>query len=639
MMMPQQAALRALRSGGRGPNGERTKVQRGTLKRAMGLARPYRWMLAGFLALVLGGALAGAAIPFIFRAVIDRGIGPRPPYTAHPGLILALAGLLAGLAVVTAALSLWQRYLSARVGEGLIYELRTRLFTHAQTMPLAFFTQSQTGALVSRIESDVLGAQQAFTTVLSNVVGSGLTVLITLGAMMALSWQITLLCLAVLPVLAVLARLVGRSLQRITRESYNLNAGMSTMVTERFNASGAMLVKLFGSPAAEEGTFADKAGRVRDIGVKSALVTQGFLASLTLVASLATALVYGMGGRMAAAGVLSVGTIVALSSYLNRLFAPLTLLSSAPVTVMNALVSFERIFEVLDLPGQPDGDIAGDDLPEALLGGAPLTVEMRDVGFRYPSPRESSLASLAPNAPLGAESAEPVLRGVSFKVEPGQMAALVGPSGAGKTTICSLIPRLYDVTEGVVMVGGCDVTRLPLSVLRGSIGMVTQDPHLYHDTVRANLLYGRPEAAEEELWAVLEAAQLADVVGALPERLDTVVGDRGYRLSGGEKQRLAIARVLLKEPAVILLDEATSHLDSESELAVQRALETMLSGRTSLVIAHRLSTVLEADVILVVEHGRIVERGRHDELVSAGGLYAELYRTQFQRQDAALGAD
>ncbi len=626
-MMPEHAAWRAMRAAARDPSVTGASLKPGTTRRALALAGRYRGKLTMFLILVLANALAGAATPLLYRAVIDDGIGSSPPRSAHPGVIMVLAIALAALAVIGAGLALAQRYISARVGEGIIYDLRTKVFAHVQAMPLAFFTQSKTGALVSRLDNDVLGAQQAFTSVLSNVVGSGLTVVITLAAMLFLSWEITLLCLLLLPQLLFSSRLVGHRLQRITRESYNLNAAMTIMTTERFDAAGALLAKLFGRPSEEAATFEQRAGRVRDIGVTSALYSQGFLVSLTLVASLAAALVYGLGGHMAALGILSVGTMVALASYLNRLFAPLTALSNAPVTVMSALVSFERVFEVLDLPPQAVDRPGARPLPRGPSAGA-LSVEFEHVSFAYPSPSEVSLASLTPGSTLESGPRREVLHDVSFIVEPGQTVALVGPSGAGKTTISHLVPRLYDVDGGAVRVGGTDVRDITLESLRSAVGMVTQDPHLFHDTIRANLLYARPEASDEEIWSVLGAAQLGEMAANLPEGLDTVVGDRGYRLSGGEKQRVAIARVLLKAPAVVLLDEATSHLDSESEQAVQRALSSVLVGRTALVIAHRLSTVLAADEILVVSGGRIVERGRHDELVALDGLYAELYRTQ-----------
>jgi ATP-binding cassette subfamily B protein len=531
------------------------------------------------------------------------------------------------VAVIDAGFALAMGWLSSRIGEGLIYDLRTSVFAHVQRMSLAFFTRTQTGALITRLNNDVLGAQQAFTGTLANVVGNVIGVLTTLVAMLFLSWQITLLSLVLLPVFLVPARLLGTKLQELTRESYALNAQMNTTMTERFNVAGALLVKLFGRPAVEDTAFRERAGRVRDIGVVSAMYGRVFFVALTLVASLATALVYGVGGTLAAKGEFSVGTLIALASYLTRLYGPLTALSNVRVDVMTALVSFERVFEVLDL------EPAVADRPSAVdLPRGPTSVELRGVSFRYPAASEVSLASLESVAVLDTTVPKQVLHDVSFVASPGSLVALVGPSGAGKTTITQLVTRMYDVQSGAVLVGEHDVRDLTLQSLRDSVGVVTQDAHLFHDSIRANLEYARPEATEDEIWSALEGAQIADLVRSLDDGLDTVVGDRGYRLSGGEKQRIAIARVLLKAPSVVVLDEATAHLDSESEAAVQRALATALEGRTSLVIAHRLSTVRDADQILVLADGRVVERGLHDELLAAGGLYAELYRTQFAPQ-------
>ena len=502
-------------------------------------------------------------------------------------------------------------------------------------MPIAFFTRTQTGALITRLNNDVLGAQQAFTGTLSNVVSNVIGVVLTLIAMFVLSWQITLLSLVLLPLFVIPARIVGAKLQELTRESYALNATMNTTMTERFNVSGALLVKLFGRPEREEQAFRDKAGRVRDIGITSAMYGRIFFVSLTTVAALATALVYGVGGTFAAQGTLQVGTVVALSAYLTRLYGPLTALSNVRVDVMTALVSFERVFEVLDLEPM----VADRPGAVALPPGTP-SVELRDVVFGYPTAGEVSLASLESVAVLDKSVPAQVLHGVSFRAEPGELVALVGPSGAGKTTISQLVTRMYDVRGGSVRIGEHDVREVTLQSLRDTVGVVTQDAHMFHDTIRANLLYARPDAGDEQLWQALESAQVGPLVRALPDGLDTVVGDRGYRLSGGEKQRMAIARLLLKAPGVVVLDEATAHLDSESEAAVQQALRTALSGRTSIVIAHRLSTVREADQILVLEAGRVAEHGRHDELLARGGLYAELYRTQFARQaddDEQLG--
>ncbi|HEU5033577.1 MAG TPA: ABC transporter ATP-binding protein, partial [Mycobacteriales bacterium] len=533
-------------------------------------------------------------------------------------------------AVVAALVNLANRWFSAQIGEGLIYDMRSSVFTHIQRMPLAFFTRTQTGALISRINNDVLGAQQAFTGTLSNVVSNVISVTLVLVAMLFLSWQITLLALAMIPLFIIPARLMSKRLQRLTREAYALNAEMSTQMTERFNVAGALLVKLFGRPEDEDRMFRGKARRVADIGVQQAMYARVLFVCFTLVASLGTALVYGMGGYQAATDPKMIGTVVALAAYLNRLYGPITALSNVQVDVMTALVSFDRVFEVLDLPPMIDEKPDAVALPRRL--GPEATIEFDHVGFRYPTAAEVSLASLESVAVLDNAPERQVLHDLSFRAEPGQLVALVGPSGAGKTTISQLVTRMYDVQSGAVRVGGHDVRDVTLQSLVGAVGVVTQDAHMFHETIRDNLAYARPDATEDELWAALDAANIGELVRSLPDGLDTLVGDRGYRMSGGEKQRLAIARLLLKAPSIVVLDEATAHLDSESEVAVQRALKTALVGRTSLVIAHRLSTVREADQILVIDDGRIVERGTHDELVAAGGLYAELYRTQFAGQ-------
>jgi ATP-binding cassette subfamily B protein len=614
-----------MRSFRRDDSVKRHRLAPGTVRRMAGFARPYRRMLAGFLALVVVDAAIGTANPLIFREIINGGIVHH-----NSRLVVGLALLVAALAVVDAGLSLAQRLVSSRVGEGLIFDLRSRVFGHVQRMPLAFFTRTQTGALVSRLNNDVLGAQQAFTDTLSSVVSNLITVTIVLITMLLLNWQITLVALTLLPVFVLPARWVGRRLQSITRESYGLNAQMNTTMTERFNVSGALLVKLFGRQEEERRGFEAKAARVRDIGITQAMYSRVFMTSLLLVASLATALVYGWGGLLSVNGALDVGTVVALTAYLNRLYGPLTALSNVNVDVMTALVSFERVFEVLDLPPMID------ERPDAVaIPRGAGRIEFDHVNFAYPSAEEVSLASLESVAVLDQTPSTPVLFDVDFTVEPGQMVALVGPSGAGKTTISHLVPRLYDVRSGAVRLNGVDVRDATLESLGATVGVVTQDAHLFHETIRSNLMLARPEATEEELRDALRGAQILRFVDSLPAGLDTVVGDRGYRLSGGEKQRIAIARVLLKAPDIVVLDEATAHLDSESELAVQHALRTALAGRTSLVIAHRLSTVREADMILVVDGGRIVERGRHDQLMAAGGLYSELYRTQFESQAVA----
>jgi ATP-binding cassette subfamily B protein len=594
-------------------------LRKGTARRILAFALPYRWLLLLFLVVVICDALIGVATPVLAGRVVNQ-------ITSHGSVhtVAWIATLIAVLAVVDAGLSLAQRWYSARIGEGLIFDLRTSVFDHVQTMPLAFFTRTQTGALVSRLNSDVLGAQQAFTSTLSGLVSNVVSLLLTATVMFTLSWQITLLALILLPVFVLPARRIGTQLQTITREAYQLNASMNATMTERFNVAGALLVKLFGKAPVESASFRSRAGRVRDIGVRSAMYGRVLFAALTLVAALAQALVYGLGGYYALTGRLSTGTVVTLALLLSRLYGPLTALSNARVDVMSALVSFDRVFEVLDLPPL----IA--DAPDAVpLGHAPASIEFSDVWFGYPSASEVSLASLEDVAVLDSGTGADVLRGISFTAEAGQLIALVGPSGAGKTTISQLVPRIYDVRSGAVRVRGQDVRSVTQQSLRDAIGVVSQDAHLFHDTIAANLRYARPDATEEELWQALAAADIADKVAELPDRLDTVVGDRGYRLSGGEKQRIAIARLLLKAPPIVILDEATAHLDSESELQVQNALAVALRGRTSLVIAHRLSTIRAADRVLVIDEGRLVQSGTHSELLQAGGLYAELYRTQF----------
>jgi ATP-binding cassette subfamily B protein len=606
----------------------RAQLPPGTFKRILRFAASYKRLVFFLLGLLIVSSVLGAIVPLLFRDLINKGIRGN-----DARIVVILAAVAAAIAVVNAALSLAERWFSARIGEGLIYDMRSKVFAHVQRMPLAFFTRTQTGALISRLNNDVIGAQQAFTSTLSNVVGNLFSVSVTLVFMFLLSWQITLVALALLPLFVLPARAMGRRLQAISRESYNLDAAMNATMTERFNVSGAMLAKLFGRPGDDDREFSGRAGRVRDIGVTQAMYSRVFFAALMLVASLATALVYGWGGYQAVTGALDVGTVVALSLYLTRLYGPLTSLSNANVDVMTALVSFDRVFEVLDLPSAiADADGAAE-LPRDLDGQASLAFEAVD--FRYPTPAETSLASLESVAVLDATPERQVLHGVSFHAEPGEMIAVVGPSGAGKTTISQLVTRMYDVQGGAVRIGGHDVRDVTLQSLRDAVGVVTQDAHLFHDTVRANLAYAAPNATEHAMWAAVDGAQIGGLIRSLPDGLDTLVGDRGYRLSGGEKQRLAIARVLLKEPAIVVLDEATAHLDSESEIAVQRALKTALAGRTSLVIAHRLSTVREADSILVVDDGRVVERGSHDELVAAGGLYAELHATQVDRQTEA----
>jgi ATP-binding cassette, subfamily B, bacterial len=605
-------------------------VTPGTWRRMLTFVLPYRRILSVFLVLIVLDALYSVVNPLIFREIINNGI------LAHDtGVVIKYAIVLAVLSVFSAGLSIGQRWVSARVGESLIYDLRTKVFGHVQRMPLAFFTRTQTGALISRLNNDVLGAQQAFTDTLSSVVSNLMTVVLVVTTMMILSWQITLVALVILPVFVFPAKRMGRKLAGITRESYELNASMNATMTERFNVAGALLVKLFGRPGEELGGFAGRAARVRDIGIKQALYARIFFVALLLTASIATALVYGWGGVLAIEGVLNVGTVVALTSYLNRLYAPLIGLSNVQLDIMTALVSFDRVFEVLDLTPMIDEKPGARPIP-----AGPATVEFEHVEFSYPRAEEVSLASLESVAVLDSLPARDVLHDVSFTARPGQLVALVGPSGAGKTTISYLVSRLYDIRGGAVRINGVDVRDATLGSITATVGTVTQDAHLFHDTIRANLTYAKPGATDRELVDALAGAQILHLVESLPQGLDTVVGERGYRLSGGEKQRLAIARLMLKAPSVVVLDEATAHLDSESEAAVQRALDTALAGRTSLVIAHRLSTVRSADLILVVEDGRIAERGTHDALLAAGGLYTDLYRTQFRHQaDPLLPGD
>ncbi|PDP88101.1 ABC transporter [Glycomyces fuscus] len=595
------------------------------LRRIASFARPHTRHLAWFVVLSVATAVLTVASPILAGRVVNTitGGGPLEP-------VLFLAGLIAAVAVLEASLGLVVRWLSSRVGEGLILDLRTTVYDHVQRMPVAFFTRTRTGALVSRLNNDVIGAQRAFSDVLSGVVSNLVTLVLALGVMLALSWQITLLALVLLPLFVVPARRMGARLARIERERTVHNAAMGTQMTERFSAPGATLVKLFGRPEDESAEFARRAGRVRDIGVRTAMVQEVFFTALTLVSALALALVYGLGGFYALSGSLDAGTVVSMGMLLTRLYAPLTSLASARVEVMSALVSFSRVFEILDLrPLVEEGEGARE------VPAGPVSVEFDDVSFAYPSADKVSLASLEDVATLDTSEQREVLHGVSFRIEPGQTVALVGSSGAGKSTIAQLTPRLYDVDSGAVRLAGVDVRDLTFASVRATLGMVTQDGHLFHETVRANLSLARPGATEEELWDALRRARLDELVASLPDGLDTVVGERGYRFSGGERQRLTIARLLVAGPEVVILDEATSALDSTSEAAVQAALAEALEGRTALVIAHRLSTVRAADAILVVEAGRIVERGTHTELLARGGRYAELYRTQFAADDSA----
>ncbi|TDD89926.1 ABC transporter ATP-binding protein [Actinomadura darangshiensis] len=614
----------------------RQKLPPGTVGRIAGYARPYIRELVLFLALNSLSALIVVANPLLLKGIIDRGIVP-----GRQSLVIWFAAAVAGLALVEAVLGLVQRWYSARIGEGLIYDLRSQVFAHVQRQPVAFFMRAQTGSLVSRLNNDVIGAQRALTTTLSSVVSNVISLVLVLVTMLVLSWQVTLIALLLLPIFILPAKWVGKRLQRVSREQMVLDAEMGSLMTERFNVAGAMLAKLYGRPAEEEDNFSRRAARVRDIGVIAAMYGRVFFTALTLVAALATAMVYGVGGYLVVDGTLQLGTLVALATLLTRMYGPLTALSNVHVDVMTALVSFDRVFEVLDLKPlirdrdgaralaearQPSGNGSGPSLTKA------PAIEFDHVRFAYPAADEVSLASLESIARIDASPSKEVLFDVDFTARPGQLVALVGPSGAGKSTITHLVSRLYDASGGAVRIGGADVRDVTLESLRAEIGVVSQDAHLFHDSIRENMRYARPDAADEEILAALDAAQIGGLVAAMPEGLDTVVGDRGYRLSGGEKQRLAIARLLLKAPSVVVLDEATAHLDSESEAAVQRALRTALAGRTSLVIAHRLSTIREADQILVIDDGRVAERGRHEELLLEGGLYAELYRTQFAQQ-------
>ncbi|MGK2319355.1 ABC transporter ATP-binding protein [Gordonia rhizosphera] len=613
MSAPQARSLR----------GER----RATLRRILGFARPHRLRIAAFLALSVLTALLTVVTPLLAGRVVNL-------ITAggDGGQIVGIAVLIAAIALVEAGAGIATRWFSANIGEGLILDLRRAVFDHVQKMPVAFFTRTRTGALVSRLNNDVIGAQRAFSDTLSGVVSNAVTLALTLGVMFAISWQITLLALILLPIFVLPARRMGRRMAALSREAAEHNARMSTQMTERFSAPGATLVKLFGRPDMESAEFAARADRVRDIGVRRAMVQTWFMTALTLVSALALALVYGLGGWLAVGGHLSAGAVVSLALLLTRMYAPLTALANARVEIMSALVSFERVFEVLDL-----APLIADRLDARPVPAGPVSVRFDDVSFAYPSADKVSLASLEEVAQLDNRGGSTVLHHIDLDVEPGTMTALVGSSGAGKSTIASLATRLYDVEEGAIRLNGVDLRDLQSASVHRTVGLVTQDGHLFHDTVRANLLLADPSADEDRIWDALRRARLDELVASLPDGLDTVVGERGYRLSGGERQRLTIARLLLAHPAVVILDEATAHLDSTSEAAVQEALAEALEGRTSIVIAHRLSTIRAADQIAVLEQGRIVERGDHTTLLARGGRYAELYRTQFAddtRRDA-----
>ena len=600
------------------PSVKETKLKPGTVKRILSYAKKYRSYLIFFLATVVVDAFLIVSTPLLLRKLIDDGVVPK-----NAELVTTLALIVGALALVDALMNLIGRWFSARIGEGLIYDLRSEVFAHVQRQSIAFFTRTQTGALISRINSDVMGAQQAFTATLSGVISNVISLFLVTIAMLFLSWQITLFSLALLPLFLLPTKWVGRKIQSLTRDSFELNAQMSSTMTERFNVSGALLVALYGKHASEKEYFRSRARRVADIGIQLALLNRLFFISLTSVAAIATAFAYGIGGHLAINGSITVGSMIAITALLARLYGPLTALSNIRIDVMTALVSFERVFEVLDLApmvtSKPDAKSLTTAMPR---------VEFKDVTFRYPKADEISLASLESAAKLETVDSGEILKGISFTAEPGTLTALVGPSGAGKTTIGALIPRLYDVTGGSIEIDGLDIRDVELESLRDCIGVVMQDAHLFHETIAENLRYAKEDATIEEMEAACRSAQIWTLIDSLPQGLETMVGERGHRLSGGEKQRLAIARLLLKSPAVVILDEATAHLDSENESLVQDALKQALKGRTSIVIAHRLSTVMEADQILVINNGIVAERGRHEELISKGGLYSELFARQ-----------
>lgn len=624
MVTMQQSAMRSMMRAESGEVSlERAVFTRENFRRIWIFARPHSTLIAVFLVLSVIGAVLAVATPLLAGRVVTAIVD-----NSAFRIVLLLALAIAAIGIVEAVSAVATRLWSARIGENLTLDLRRAVFDHVQTMPVAFFTRTRTGALVSRLNNDVIGAQRAFSDTLSGVVSNAVQLALTLVVMAGLNWQLTVLSVLLLPIFLIPARYVGRRLARLRREASDLNASMNDQMTERFNAGGATLVKLFGRPDTESAEFESRAGRVRDIGVRTALFMSVFMNSLTLVSTLALALVYGLGGWFALNGTMDAGSVVALALLLTRLYGPLTSLANAPVDVVAAIVSFERVFEVLDL------DPLISDAPDAVdVPSGPVTVEFDDVRFSYPSADKVSLASLEEVAVLDVRGGQEVLHGVDFHAAPGEMIALVGSSGAGKSTIASLLPRLYDVDSGAVRIGGVDVRRVTSSSLRRAIGMVTQDGHLFHDSVRANLTFARPEVTDEVVWDALRRARLEDLARELPDGLETVIGDRGHRLSGGERQRLTIARLLIAEPAVVVLDEATSALDSTNENAVQAALAEAMADRTSLVIAHRLSTVRAADRILVLEEGSVVESGSHTELLAAGGRYAELYDTQFADQE------
>jgi ATP-binding cassette subfamily B protein len=616
----------------------RQRIKPGIIRRVLPYTKPYRWSLVMLLLLTAFSAVTAAATPLILKLIIDDGIVAK-----RLGVVVGLTLLIAGLAVMDAVAIYFQTWFSGRVGQGVVYDLRTEVFQHVQRQPLAFFTRTQTGNLVSRLNTDVVGAQQAVTTLLSQTTSTLLTLILVLATMFYLSWQISVAALLMIPLFLLPAKAIGRRMQRLTRRRMQLDGELGTMMTERFNVAGAMLTKLYGKPGREADEFAERAAGVRDVSTKALVLGRMLVIIVTLLTALTTAVVYGLGGALAVDGVLQIGTLVAMVTLMTRLYGPINQLSNMQVNVMTALVSFDRVFEVLDLkpliaerPGARALPRAGspDAAPSAPSAPSAPDIVFDRVSFRYPRTEEVALASLESIAVRGPERGENdwIFRDLSFVAPRGKLTALVGPSGAGKTTITHMVPRLYDPVSGAVRIGGVDVRDLTLASLADTVGVVTQDAHMFHDTIRANLLYARPDASERDLVEACETARIWDLVSSLPDGLDTVLGDRGYRLSGGEKQRVALARLLLKSPPVVVLDEATAHLDSESEAAIQRALVTALDGRTSLVIAHRLSTIRQADQILVIGNGGIQQRGTHEELLAMGGLYADLYRTQFASQ-------
>ena len=608
----------AMRSFTRDPSVKDMKLKAGTIPRILEFAKPFKLYLFFFLLTIIADSFLTVAGPLLLKNLIDKGVIPK-----DGGIVTELALIVGVIALVDTGVNLASRWFSSRIGEGLIYEMRTQVFTHIQKQSIAFFTRTQTGALISRINSDVMGAQNAFTDTLSGILSNALTLTLVTAAMITLSWQITLASLALLPLFLIPTKWVGKKIQRLTLASFNLNAEMASNMTERFNVSGAVLVTLYGKPDREHEGFRQKARRVADIGIQRAMLNRIFFMTITTIAAVATALAYGIGGHLAISGAITVGSLLAITTLLARLYGPLTSLSNVRIDVMTALVSFERVFEVLDL--EP---MVHDELGALPVPSPRPSIEFDHVQFAYPKASEISLASLELAAKQEMVDSGIVLQDISFYCEPGSFTAIVGPSGAGKSTISGLVPRLYDVTQGSIKVAGVDVREITLASLRNEIGVVTQDSHMFHDTIEANLRYAKSEATFAEIQAACEAAQIWNFILSLPNGLDTIVGERGHRLSGGEKQRLAIARLLLKAPSIVILDEATAHLDSENEALVQAALEVALVGRTSIVIAHRLSTIQKADQILVLEAGRVVERGTHENLVALGGLYFELYQRQ-----------